>query len=218
MIGSDECGYIATELIDRVVCEPWQWLRQCHAQSPQSLQVIVECDLPQHDYDARILETLQLLIEVNAAIRNLLGQRFVVRRRAVADRRDVGADQPQPVIAALPVRPVGKFSLVERAEQPPPGRVARKHTPCPIRPVRAGGQANNQQPRTRIAQTRQGFRPIIPVAELALLLTTNSLPVRNEARTKLAANDPLIQLVVPVHAASDLVRDPFIAKLLDALL
>src|SRR6266404_1082600 len=107
---------------------------------------------------------------------------------------------------------------MERAEQPPPRRVARKHAPRAVCPVRSGRQANDQQPRPWIAQAWHRLRPIIPVAELALLLSADPLPLRHESRAQLASNNLLVQLVVPVHEDSGLVRDPFVAKLLDALL
>src|SRR5216683_1509356 len=82
----------------------------------QNLEVSVPGNLPQRQ-DRFGFQNFQLALEVTTAIQDLFGERFILRRRAPAGRRDVCILQPQSVFAVQGSGLVRKACLVQRGIQ-----------------------------------------------------------------------------------------------------
>src|SRR5262249_24019185 len=119
-------------------------------------------------------------------------RRFVVWRGPSDGRRYERASQLQPVVGLSRRRDVGEASFIQRGHEEIAGAartVPRKEAPRAVGTVRRGREADDQQPRTRIAKAGHRLRPIDIVAIGASLFPTNLLAVRAKARAPLTLDD-----------------------------
>jgi hypothetical protein len=87
---------------------------------------------------------------------------------------------------------VGETGAVKRAHQKITGAadtVAREHTSGAIRPVRGGGETDEQHPRARIAEAGHRPAPVRVAAIRAPLLARNRRAVLAQPRTALAGHN-----------------------------
>ena len=73
------------------------------------------------------------------------------------------------------------------------GRIPGEHAPGTIGTVCTGRQPDDQDARSRIAETRHRPAPIIPVAESALALACDLFTICHQAWAQAAGNDLLIE-------------------------
>ncbi len=85
----------------RAVCEFVQSARRNHAALLQDFKKRVPGDFPQRQ-DGFWFQDFQFTLEVAAAIRDLLGQRLVVRRSAPARRADIRIERPPASSTIIP--------------------------------------------------------------------------------------------------------------------
>src|SRR2546423_6543354 len=149
-------------------------------------------DLPQRQHRSR-LQNLHLAFEVASAIRNLLRQRLIVRRRAPARRADVGVLESQPIIPVQASSLIREARLVQRRAQKIARAVAREHTPRAIRSMRCGCKSQNQKLRVSISESRDWLPPVRALAIRTPLFLRYFLPIAQQPRTLPASHNFLIQ-------------------------
>ena len=148
----------------------------------------------ERDVHPSLLQRRQLALQERPA-RVALLRRGLVARRGAADRGDdVGAVQPQPVVAPRARRLVGQPGPVQRAVEPVARAVAGEHPPGPVGAVGRRGQADQDDPGVRVAEAGHRAAPVLLVAEGRPLLERHLLPPRHEPRAGPAADDLLAQL------------------------
>lgn len=135
-----------------------------------------------HD-DAEIGEQGELAIEERPARISLVGQRRVCRRGTLHCRRHPRTAQFESVPAVRGSRLVGEPRLVHRAVEPVPAAVSGEHPTRAIRAVRRRGEAENQETRRRVAETRHAATPIVVVPESGALFEGDTLAPLDETRT-----------------------------------
>ncbi|HVB38003.1 MAG TPA: hypothetical protein VND92_05665 [Vicinamibacterales bacterium] len=104
---------------------------------------------------------LYLIHEVGQTARQLLWGRRVVGRGAPDGGRDIGVSQRQPIVDPLRRREAREAGAVERGHEEVAGAVAGEHAAGPVRAVRGRGEAEHQQPGSRIAEARDGAAPVV---------------------------------------------------------
>ena len=128
-------------------------------------------------------------------LRDLLGRRLVVGRRAAHGRRDVSVAQRQPVVAMLRRRDVREAGAMQRRHQEvarAADAVAGEHAAGPVGAVRGRREADDEQPGARIAEAGNRPGPVGLVAIRAPLLASDARAVRAQARTALAGDDLVV--------------------------
>src|SRR2546429_3766262 len=73
--------------------------------------------------------------------------------------------------------------------QPVAARVAREHAAGAVGAVRRGCQPDHEQARPRVAKPGDGFAPVRPVAEFALLVLGDATAITAQPRAALAGYD-----------------------------
>src|SRR2546426_13777 len=124
----------------------------------------VERDPPEREPHAHVFERRHFAHEVLPAMIQLLEGGLVVRRRTARGGRDVGAFEDKAVRAMKRPRRAGKPLAVKLSIEPFPGPIPGEHPPGPVRPVRSGRQANDEEPCVGIAEARHRTSPVFLVA------------------------------------------------------
>src|SRR6266480_46445 len=106
--------------------------------------------------------------------------------RGARGGRDVAVAQLESVVPAPRDRQVREAEPVQRLVQPVAAGIPREHPAGAVRPVRRGRQAHDQQSRARVTKRGDGPAPIVPVAELALLVAGDAATVGTQPGTALA--------------------------------
>ncbi len=162
--------------------------------SPRKIDHGPPCNLPQR-HDGPRPHRVERCVEPLATRRDLLWQRFVVRRSAVADRGDSTIDEFQSIVRRSCRRLIGEAGPMERPIQPLAATVAGKHPACSIRTMRRWGKADDQQSCRRIAEIRHGPAPILPIGKACSLRHRHVLAMRNQPRASLARDNAAIEIV-----------------------
>ena len=156
-----------------------------HAAVLQQPQVGVEADLAQRDDDADARERGDLGVEMRQTTDDLFRRWLVVGRRAAHGGGDERVAQPQAVVRMLRRRDVRETGAVQRGHQEiagAAGAVAGEDAAGAIRAVSRRREADDQQPRARVAETGNGFAPVDLVAIRAPLVARDLR--RNSARNR----------------------------------
>ena len=135
-------------------------LRQRGAAGLEREQGAVERELPERHEDPRPRQQRELPLEILAAALDLLGKRPVVRRRAPADGRDESAGKSEAVFRIPGLRLVREPDGVERRKEKVARSVAREDAARAVSPVRGRREADDQDPRGRIAEGGDRFGPV----------------------------------------------------------
>ena len=130
-------------------------------QPPQRSQRPLPGEGAQRDEDLCAFEQLQLLDQVWEAVVALRRRGAIARRRTAVDGGDIGAAQPQSVVATLRPRLVCEPGPVKRPIQPVPGPVAGEDAPGSVAAMGGGRQPDDDQPCGRVAEARERPRPSI---------------------------------------------------------
>ena len=163
--------------------------------APQKLQVRVERDLAERDDDAHVGQRVDLGLKVGKAPRDLLRRRLVVGRRTPDRRGDECITEDQAVVRIARRRDVREAGAMERAHEKVAGSadaVAGKDAAGAVRAVRGRRQADEQQPRARIAEARDRLAPVGLVAIGAPLLARDLGAVAAQPRARLARDDRVV--------------------------
>ena len=116
-------------------------------------------------------------------------RRFIVRRSATRDRADVGVNESKTIFARDGCGLVRKSGAIKLFVKKIAGAIAGEHAPGAIRAVRRGSEADDQELRVRIAESRDRPAPILLIAIRAALGACDFFAVANQARTFAALND-----------------------------
>ncbi len=153
--------------------------RNLRASRLQDVQRLVECEAAEGEDDAYVRQRIKLAFEERSARCPFVARRLIGRGRATDRGRDPGAGQLQPVVARDRFRPIGEAGPVQGAEEPDAGPVACELPPRPIRAVRSGREAEQQEPGVRVAEAGDGLAPVIMIGIGGSLLDRNPLPPLN---------------------------------------
>ena len=104
-------------------------------------------------------QQLQLARQVRKAVVALLGVGLFAGRRAAVDRGDPGVAESQPVVARDRRRLVREPGAVERRVEPVAGAIAGEHAAGAVRAVRRRRQADDHDPRRRVAEPGHAAAP-----------------------------------------------------------
>lgn len=103
--------------------------------------------------------------------------------------RHVGIDEPQSVAAVRRCRLIGKPKVIKRAIEPVAGTIAGKDAAGAIAAVRCGSKPDDEQPRIRRAEARNGPAPVVPIDESADLFSRHPLAIFHQSRTSPAIHN-----------------------------
>ena len=139
-----------------------------------------------------------LALEIRSAMGQLGPRRFVVGGSAAGRGGDPAIAEGEPVVSTPGHRPVGEAVAMEGLVKPFAAGIAGEHPAGAVGAVRGRGEADDQEPRRRVAEGGHRASPVGAVTELALLIAGHPLPIGHEAGTALAAHDgPLERRQVP---------------------
>src|SRR6266478_47445 len=153
----------------------------------QNFEVRIPGDFSQREHSFG-MQNLQLPFEITATIRNLLGERFVVRRRAANSGRNVSIVELQAVVAVEGSWLVREAGLEKRLIEKISRAVTGEDSAGAVGAVRRRGQPENQQHGFRIAETRYGLAPVCPLAIRAPFFARYFFAIGHQPRT-FAAHD-----------------------------
>jgi len=120
----------------------------------------------------------------------------LVRRWCAANScRDQGILEEEPVIATGRFRLVREACPVQRSEEPVSRAITGKHSSGPVRPVRSGSEADDQDARVRVSEGWNGSSPVRLFAEGRPLLDGDLLAPCDEAGAVSALRNPGLQFV-----------------------
>jgi len=151
-------------------------------------------DLPQCHENTHGQQSAGLIQPWSTSV-DFVSRRFIIGRGAVANRRNRTVGKYQSVLARRRFRLVGKSCLEQRTKQPVAATISREHPPGAISPMRAGRQANDQQPCACIAKVGNRTSPVYIVSIGAPLCLCDSLAMRPQPWTPVARDDALIQRI-----------------------
>ena len=160
----------------------------------QDLQVRVPGNFPQRQHNARS-QNLQLALQVRPAVQNFLRQRLVGWRRASHCCRDVRIFQLQAITSVQGSRLIRKTGFVQRCVEKISAAISCEDSSRAIRSMRRGSQAQNKKLRLRIAESRHGLAPIVPVAKRASLHARDFFAILHKSRALSARDDLIVQNV-----------------------
>src|SRR5207237_811665 len=103
----------------------------------------------------------------------------------------------QAVVAVHRLGLAREARAVEGGVEEVAAAVAGEHAAGAVGAVRGGGQSDDQQARTRIAEARHGTAPIRPIAKAAHLDARHFLAPRHQPRTSAALDDLAMEQVEP---------------------
>ena len=123
---------------------------------------------PRATIDACALQQRQLALEVGQAVVALGRGRLVGRRRAADDSGDVGVGQAQRRRRGARSRAGWRSPARCSARvEPVAGAVAGEHAAGAVGAVGGGGEADDRQPRRRVAEAGHRAPPVVLAAEAA---------------------------------------------------
>ncbi len=155
----------------------------------------VEGDPPQRDETLQARQAFDLCRHPGQAVPDFGHFRAVIGRDAAADRGDKDIAQCEVIIRAVTVGLVGEAGPVERRIEEVPAGVSGEHPPGPVGAVRAGGQANDQDPRLRVAKPGHRFPPVVFILIGLALRLGHFLPPGDQARAAPAGDDLIFKLL-----------------------
>jgi 2-keto-3-deoxy-L-fuconate dehydrogenase len=153
-----------------------------------------------------VRKQVEFPIEEAPARVQLSGCWLVVRRRAVGSCGNPCVAQLEPVAGRPALRLRGQARPIERSIQEVPRPVPRKHPSRAIGPVGCRSEAENQQPRGRIAEGRHRLTPVVPVEKCAPLGCGNFPAVADQAHAPAACRDLAVQYGQPFPLRSIALR------------
>jgi hypothetical protein len=107
--------------------------------------------------------------------------------------RNVRIFQAQAVIAPHGSWLIGESRFVQRSVEKFARAISGKDAPCAIRSVRGWRKPKNEQLGARIAESRNRFAPVRPIAKRSPLFSRHFFSILDEARALAARHDFLIQ-------------------------
>jgi hypothetical protein len=141
------------------------------------------------DDHARVGNERDLVDQVFATVRELLGERPVLGRSALDRRRQQGARELEPVSGPDRLGTVRETDGMNRAEKEVARLVSGEDPPRPVAAVRRGRQPDDQQTRPWIAERGKRPAPVLLAAEAAGRTACGLLAPRDEAWTPPARDD-----------------------------
>ena len=158
-------------------------------------EVAVKGDFTEAYDDANARQGTDLLGKMRCAVANLLGQWFISRWCTANDRGDPRMTKLEAIVAGDAIRLAGQPQFVENGIHKSSGAVAGKRPTCPIGTMGSGGESKDQDTSARIAETRNGARPISLVLISAAAGFADAAAVVTKARTTVAFDDGLVELL-----------------------
>src|SRR5436190_11641307 len=158
----------------------------------QQPYVRVETDCPEADHHAHPPQRGRLVVEMRQAVGDLFGCRLVAGWRATYRRSDECVAELEAIAGMTRRREIRESGTMESRHQEVAGAadaITREHAAGPVRPVRGRREADEEQMRIRIPETRNRPGPIGFVRECAALLTPDLQAVRAEAYAAVAPDD-----------------------------
>jgi hypothetical protein len=139
-----------------------------------------------------------------------LGRRGFVPGRGAADGGgDPEPREPQPVVLTLRDGSAREARPVEPGEEEVAGAVAGEEAARAVRPVGGGGEAEDEDSRSRVAEAGDGAAPVRLSRVGGPLLARHPLPPLDEPRAQPAGDDLALQLVELQHATPGFARVRF---------
>ena len=182
MVGAHE-NRRSGNLILYVVAERVRRAAANDAAVAQDAKIRVERQFAQRHHAFQILQQRQLALQILPASAELLGCRLIIRRSAAHRRGDIRIRQLLAVAARLAVGLRRESGFIQRPIQKIARAVAGKHASGPVAAMRRRRQTNNEHPRPRIAERRNGSPPVVPLPICAPLNLGHVAAVRSQART-----------------------------------
>src|SRR5450759_2932033 len=189
VVGADED--VRTDLRLRAVAERRPGDRGCRrgAQGGEGPEGRVPADGAQRHDDRDRGEQLELADEVGATGGLLLARGLVGRGRAPDRRYDADAAQLEAITGAAAVGLAREAGRVHGTPEEVAGGIAREDPAGPVGAVRAGGQADEEDPRLLVAEAGDRAAPVGLVAVAGDLRAGLTLAPLHEARARPALAD-----------------------------
>src|SRR5437867_5422425 len=194
MIRSDQRDSVV-EPRERAVAELRNGPQRRSTEGAPRVQVRLPADAPEPDDHADPREEAQLAQQIRLARRDLRGRRLVVGGRAPDRRGDVRVVQLEAVPGVRGRRLARERGVVERVEQPVAAAVAGEHPPGAVAAVGGRRQADEEESRAWVAESRERLRPVVLPDVAAGRRRRHRLAVRDESGTESAADDAGVQMV-----------------------
>ncbi len=191
MISRNE-GLSAGQWIDLAMAESQS--RDFQSLQPQRPEGLSKGNLAEGYDDPDVCQQVELPQKVRTAVFDLFRQGFIPRRGATDRCRNVTIFESEFVVPTGRIRLVGIAEPVEGSEEPLPAPVSCEHPSRPISTFGRRSEPNDQDPGIQVAETREGFGPVFPVAESPGFVQGELSEVGDQPRAFPAPNDPLLQL------------------------
>lgn len=146
-------------------------------------------DLAEANDDADARQSVDLSREVDRAVANLLGRGLVAGWGAADDRADPGVAQAQAVVAGDGAGLTGETEFVEHRIHEVSGAVAGERAAGAVCAVGSGGKAENEDAGAKIAEPRDGTRPVVVILVGATAGFAYASAVVAQAGTEFAGDD-----------------------------
>ena len=138
---------------------------------------------PEGNDDSQVLQEHHLALQVWLAPSELDSRWLVVRRRAPHRSRDVAIPKDESIVFRDRCRLVRKSRSVESAIQPFSAAISGEGASRAVASVGRGSQADDEDPRVRVPESRDRPTPVIPIAEGGAFRAGDLLAVSHEPRT-----------------------------------
>mgnify|MGYP007070628265 CR=1 FL=1 len=119
-------------------------------------------------------------------------------------RGDVAVGELQTVVSVIGVGLAGEASLVECPIKPVATTIAGKHPTGAITAMGSRRQADDQQPRSAIADPGEWFGPVIRPNVAAWRLSCAGLAPTDQTRALPASNDACIKFIDAIHGITSI--------------
>jgi hypothetical protein len=156
-------------------------------------QAGLEREAAERQENAWLRNERDLSDEVLPAVRELLGKRSVIGRRALHRCRQKGTEELEAVSRANRFRPVGEPDGVNRPKQEVSRLVARENAAGPVSAVSGGSETDDQETRPRVSKRGQRPAPVFLSAEPAGRTTGGFFAPGDEAGTAAAPDDAALE-------------------------
>jgi len=141
------------------------------------------------DDDSQVLQEHHLSLQVRLATSELNPRRLVLRWSTPHRGRDVAIPKDESIVFRNRRGLVRKTGAVQSPIQPFSAPISGECASRAVASVSRGSQADNEDPRVRIAKSRNRPTPVIPIAEGGAFRPGDVLAVSNEPRTLAACNN-----------------------------
>jgi hypothetical protein len=158
-------------------------------------EVSIEGDLSKTDDDANTWQCLDLSSKVGGAVANLLGQGLVARWSTADDGGDPGMAKLEAVIAMDGSRLAGQAKFVQYGIHEVARAIASEGAASPVGAVCAGGKAEDQDARARVAEAGNGTRPVGLIQVGTAFRFADAAAVVAKAGTALTGDDGVTNLM-----------------------